>query len=307
MAVTFVPGVVTNGPRRVRSGSGLGPPRRTDDLSAVFPRQVDWAIQVPSARTRSKRGAEPCRPVTTSVRPTVRTAAPRSSRATRKEAVALCPSTPPRPSPPNPGPPRSPGTTRTSSSTTSASAPGIPATDPDELRYTLESRLHVLPSFATVAGAGMGVVGGLSAPGDRRRPRRRPARRPVASRCTGRSRSTGDATADLAGRRGVRQGQGRRPRPAHRGRRRRTARCGPATPQIFVRGEGGLGGERGPSDAARAPRPRARPARWSGPSARTRRCSTGSPATGTRCTPTPSSPSSPASTGRSCTGCARTA
>lgn len=28
---------------------------------------------------------------------------------------------------------------------------GIPATDPDELRYTLESRLQVLPSFATVA------------------------------------------------------------------------------------------------------------------------------------------------------------
>ncbi|ALO07976.1 Putative (R)-specific enoyl-CoA hydratase [Streptomyces venezuelae] len=42
---------------------------------------------------------------------------------------------------------------------------GTPATDADELRYTLESRLHVLPSFATVAGAGMGVVGGLSAPG----------------------------------------------------------------------------------------------------------------------------------------------
>ncbi|MBA2948754.1 MaoC/PaaZ C-terminal domain-containing protein [Streptomyces himalayensis] len=40
-----------------------------------------------------------------------------------------------------------------------------PATDPDELRYVLESRLHVLPSFATVAGAGMGVVGGLSTPG----------------------------------------------------------------------------------------------------------------------------------------------
>lgn len=31
---------------------------------------------------------------------------------------------------------------------------GVPATDPDELRYTLESKLHVLPSFATVAGAG---------------------------------------------------------------------------------------------------------------------------------------------------------
>jgi acyl dehydratase len=43
---------------------------------------------------------------------------------------------------------------------------GVPATDPDELRYTLESRLHVLPSFATVAGAGSpGVIGGLSMPG----------------------------------------------------------------------------------------------------------------------------------------------
>jgi acyl dehydratase len=41
-----------------------------------------------------------------------------------------------------------------------------PATDPDELRYTLESRLHVLPSFATVAGAGApGVISGLSMPG----------------------------------------------------------------------------------------------------------------------------------------------
>ncbi|MGV4987046.1 MaoC/PaaZ C-terminal domain-containing protein [Streptomyces sp. NRAIS4] len=43
---------------------------------------------------------------------------------------------------------------------------GIPATDPDELRYTLESRLHVLPSFATVAGSGApGVISGLSMPG----------------------------------------------------------------------------------------------------------------------------------------------
>ncbi|PJN40828.1 3-alpha,7-alpha,12-alpha-trihydroxy-5-beta-cholest-24-enoyl-CoA hydratase [Streptomyces sp. CB02959] len=52
------------------------------------------------------------------------------------------------------------------------------ATDPDELRYTLESALHVLPSFATVAGMGsplversrelgegMALAGGLSAPG----------------------------------------------------------------------------------------------------------------------------------------------
>ncbi|MFJ7177500.1 MaoC/PaaZ C-terminal domain-containing protein [Streptomyces massasporeus] len=43
---------------------------------------------------------------------------------------------------------------------------GSPATDPDELRYTLESRLHVLPSFATVAGGGKpGATGGLSMPG----------------------------------------------------------------------------------------------------------------------------------------------
>ncbi|CAL9434449.1 MaoC/PaaZ C-terminal domain-containing protein [Streptomyces levis] len=43
---------------------------------------------------------------------------------------------------------------------------GTPATDPDELRYTLESRLHVLPSFATVAGGGKpGVTSGLSMPG----------------------------------------------------------------------------------------------------------------------------------------------
>ncbi|MDF3297281.1 MaoC/PaaZ C-terminal domain-containing protein [Streptomyces tropicalis] len=43
---------------------------------------------------------------------------------------------------------------------------GVPATDPGELRYTLESRLHVLPSFATVAGSGPpGVISGLSLPG----------------------------------------------------------------------------------------------------------------------------------------------
>ncbi|MFC5219170.1 MaoC/PaaZ C-terminal domain-containing protein [Streptomyces coerulescens] len=43
---------------------------------------------------------------------------------------------------------------------------GLPATDPDELRYTLESRLHVLPSFATVAGSeSPGVISGLSMPG----------------------------------------------------------------------------------------------------------------------------------------------
>jgi acyl dehydratase len=43
---------------------------------------------------------------------------------------------------------------------------GRPATDPRELRYTLESRLRVLPSFATVPGGGPpGVTGALSLPG----------------------------------------------------------------------------------------------------------------------------------------------
>ncbi|MFE6333349.1 MaoC/PaaZ C-terminal domain-containing protein [Streptomyces sp. NPDC057798] len=43
---------------------------------------------------------------------------------------------------------------------------GRPAADPAELRYTLESRLQVLPSFATVAGSGApGVISGLSMPG----------------------------------------------------------------------------------------------------------------------------------------------
>ncbi|WP_329133771.1 MaoC/PaaZ C-terminal domain-containing protein [Streptomyces sp. NBC_00670] len=43
---------------------------------------------------------------------------------------------------------------------------GAPPTDPGELRYTLETRLHVLPGFATVAGGGEpGVIAALSVPG----------------------------------------------------------------------------------------------------------------------------------------------
>lgn len=42
---------------------------------------------------------------------------------------------------------------------------GVPPTDPTELSYTLESKLQVLPSFATVAGGQMAVADGLSAPG----------------------------------------------------------------------------------------------------------------------------------------------
>ncbi|CAM5257578.1 3-alpha,7-alpha, 12-alpha-trihydroxy-5-beta-cholest-24-enoyl-CoA hydratase OS=Streptomyces alboniger OX=132473 GN=CP975_10330 PE=3 SV=1 [Streptomyces alboniger] len=126
------------------------------------------------------------------------------------------------------------------------------ATDADELRYTLESRLHVLPSFATVAGAGSpGVISGLSMPG---------------------------VEVDLA--RVLHGGQSltlHRPLPAE-GRATATSRIaavydkgkaavlvmrtevadadGPLwtnDAQIFVRGEGGWGGDRGPSARLEAP------------------------------------------------------
>ncbi|GGX12183.1 MaoC/PaaZ C-terminal domain-containing protein [Streptomyces chryseus] len=128
---------------------------------------------------------------------------------------------------------------------------GTPATDPDELRYTLESRLHVLPSFATVAGAGMAVVGGLSAPGidvdlahvlhgGQSIELHRPI--PVKGRAV--QTSTVQAVYDKG-------------KAAVIVLRSETVDDdGPlwtSDAQIFVRGEGGFGGERGPS--ARTERP----------------------------------------------------
>ncbi|MFD0419461.1 MaoC/PaaZ C-terminal domain-containing protein [Streptomyces sp. NPDC127108] len=126
-----------------------------------------------------------------------------------------------------------------------------PATDADELRYTLESRLHVLPSFATVAGAGMGMMGGLAAPG-----------------------IDVDLAAVLHGGQSV---ELHRPIPV-KGRATTSSKVaavydkgkaavlvlrseaaddeGPlwtSDAQIFVRGEGGFGGERGPSGSPEAP------------------------------------------------------
>ncbi|WP_424887718.1 MaoC/PaaZ C-terminal domain-containing protein [Streptomyces sp. XH2] len=128
---------------------------------------------------------------------------------------------------------------------------GTPATDPDELRYTLESRLHVLPSFATVAGGGMAQTGGLAAPG-----------------------IDIDLAAVLHGGQSV---EVHRPLPA-RGAVSHTSRVtavhdkgkaavivlraeaadaeGPlwtSESQIFVKGEGGFGGERGSSTRLEQP------------------------------------------------------
>ncbi|MFJ9621822.1 MaoC/PaaZ C-terminal domain-containing protein [Streptomyces sp. NPDC101181] len=128
---------------------------------------------------------------------------------------------------------------------------GSPATDPDELRYTLESRLQVLPSFATVAGAGTAAFGGMGAPG-----------------------IDVDLAAVLHGGQSVRV---HRPLPVT-GRAAQTSKVaavydkGKAAvivlrteasdhdgalwtndAEIFVRGEGGFGGERGPSDRLAAP------------------------------------------------------
>ncbi|POX37598.1 3-alpha,7-alpha,12-alpha-trihydroxy-5-beta-cholest-24-enoyl-CoA hydratase [Streptomyces sp. Ru73] len=119
------------------------------------------------------------------------------------------------------------------------------ATDPDELRYTLESRLHVLPSFATVAGGGMAVVGGLSSPGIEvdlaavlHGAQKITLHRPIPVKGAARQTSTVPAVYDKG-------------KAAVIVLRSETAdEDGPlwtSDTQIFVRGEGGFGGERGPS------------------------------------------------------------
>ncbi|MEV0524935.1 MaoC/PaaZ C-terminal domain-containing protein [Streptomyces sp. NPDC050439] len=128
---------------------------------------------------------------------------------------------------------------------------GVPATDPDELRYTLESRLHVLPSFATVAGAGMGVVGGLSAPGVEvnlaavlHGGQSITLHRPIPVKGEAVTTSKVAAVYDkgkaaiLVLRTEVADAEGP---------------LWTSDAQIFVRGEGGFGGERGPSTRLPAP------------------------------------------------------
>ncbi|MBB1244605.1 MaoC family dehydratase N-terminal domain-containing protein [Streptomyces durbertensis] len=128
---------------------------------------------------------------------------------------------------------------------------GVPATDPAELRYLLEDRLTVLPSFATVAGGRMGLVSGLSAPG-----------------------IEVDLTAVLHGGQRVRlhrpiPAQGSAEQTSHvaalhdKGRSAvlvlRTEAADADGPlwscdtELFLRGEGGFGGERGPSARLETP------------------------------------------------------
>ncbi|MDH6697971.1 MaoC/PaaZ C-terminal domain-containing protein [Streptomyces griseoviridis] len=129
---------------------------------------------------------------------------------------------------------------------------GTPATDPGELRYTLESRLHVLPSFATVAGSGSpGVISGLSVPGvdvDLARvlhggqslTLHRPLPAEGTATATGGIAAVYDKgkAAVLVMRTEVSDGQG----PLWTN-----------DAQIFVRGEGGWGGDRGPSTRLEPP------------------------------------------------------
>ncbi|MDQ1011113.1 acyl dehydratase [Streptomyces sp. V4I23] len=128
---------------------------------------------------------------------------------------------------------------------------GVPATDPDELRYTLESRLHVLPSFATVAGAGMGVVGGLSAPGidvdlaavlhgGQRIALHRPL--PVSGTATSTSRVAAVYDKGKAAVLVLRTEAADDDGPLWT-----------SDARLFVRGEGGFGGERGPSERLAVP------------------------------------------------------
>ncbi|ANW20421.1 MaoC/PaaZ C-terminal domain-containing protein [Streptomyces clavuligerus] len=128
---------------------------------------------------------------------------------------------------------------------------GVPAADPGELRYTLESRLQVLPSFATVAGAGKDLMGGLGAPGidvdlasvlhGGQSVR---VHRPIPPRGTAVSTSKTAAVYDkgkaavLVLRTEAADGDGP---------------LWTSDSQIFVRGEGGFGGERGPSGRAEPP------------------------------------------------------
>lgn len=128
---------------------------------------------------------------------------------------------------------------------------GVPATDPGELRYTLESRLHVLPAFATVAGGAMDWAEAVSAPGVDvdlaavlHAGQDLTVHRPLPVRGDAVRTSTVTAVYDKAN-------------AAVLVLRAETSEAeGPlwtSDAQVFVRGEGGFGGVRGPSGRLPAP------------------------------------------------------
>src|SRR4051794_39331706 len=129
---------------------------------------------------------------------------------------------------------------------------GVPATDPDELRYTYESPgLQVLPSFATVAGGALAAAGGLSMPGidvdlaavlhgGQRIELHRPI--PVTGTAVQASRIAAVYDKGKAAVIVLRSEVGDDDGPLWT-----------SDTQIFVRGEGGFGSERGPSARAGLP------------------------------------------------------
>ncbi|MFI9200620.1 MaoC/PaaZ C-terminal domain-containing protein [Streptomyces sp. NPDC053048] len=129
---------------------------------------------------------------------------------------------------------------------------GTPATDPAELRYTLESRLHVLPSFATVAGGGMALAGGLTAPGIDvdlaavlHGGQSITVHRPIPVRSSGTTLTSRVAAVHDKGKAAVivlRADVADHDGPLWT-----------AVSQIFVKGEGGFGGERGATERLEAP------------------------------------------------------
>lgn len=133
---------------------------------------------------------------------------------------------------------------------------GVPATDPAELRYTLESRLRVLPGFATVAGGAMDWADAVSAPGVDvdlaavlHGTQELTLHRPVPARGDAVRTSSVTGVYDKGGAAvvAVRSEVADDDGPLWTG-----------GAQVFVRGEGGFGGDRGPS--GRLPVPEGPPA-----------------------------------------------
>ncbi|MFC1400239.1 MULTISPECIES: MaoC/PaaZ C-terminal domain-containing protein [Streptacidiphilus] len=126
-----------------------------------------------------------------------------------------------------------------------------PATDPDELRYTYEKDLQVLPSFVTVAGGGLAKAGAFTLPGldinlaqvlhgGQRIELHRPV--PAEGRAV--------LTSSLA----AAYDKGKAAVLVMRG--EAADEAGPlwtTDTEIFVRGEGGFGGERGESNRIALP------------------------------------------------------